>query len=70
MAVMTAVGFITDSDINSVSRGVIAFGSWLWVSELLAQTLAPLPFSAISFHAVAAPPTANRKFALNLDCLL
>lgn len=68
MAVMTAVGFITDSDINSGSRGVIAFGSWLWVSELLAQT-APLTFSAIGFYAGAAAPTANGKFALDLDCL-
>ena len=70
MAVMTAVGFITDSDINSGSRGVIAFGSWLWVSELLAQTLALLPFSAIGFHAVAAAPAANGKFAVDLHCLL
>ena len=69
MAVMTAVGFITDSDINSGSRGVIAFGPWLWVSELLAQTLAPFTFSAIGFHAGAAAPTTNRKFALDLDCL-
>lgn len=68
-AVMTAVCFITDSDINSGSHGVIAFGSWLWVSELLAQTLAPLTFSAIGFHAGAAAPTANGKFALDLDSL-